>query len=277
LVHVISDSGQHYWTLEDTLWGHLVNALSFCGASLEQQQATGAVFNYTFCPTYGSNGSSVVFWNAASTFFARHATRDITMVARATIRNGQKSYVYRSPALGNYNPAVGIFPSIFALFELPNINPYGVTSFTIWLVPSPQIPEENCGSPTSSTNALIDDLVTLGISRSVITCLNNAPPVEFARCADALLSGFQDPGLACSFDPNNPYVINRSDLGPPGHVAALVIMLLLVVGTATFFLTFYCVASRCPWQSKYGVSSPDSSSSTLDPEHVGRKTKNSVI
>jgi len=195
------------------------------------------------------------------------------MVARATMRNGQPSYVYRSPALGNYNTAVGIFPSIFAVYELPNINPVGVTSFTIWLVPSPSLPQENCGSPTSSTNALIDDLVKQGVSRDVIVCENNPPAVEFARCADSISSGYSDPGLDCLFDPSNPYVVNRSDLGPPGSVAALVIMLCLVVAASTFLLTFYCAANRFPWQRKFDVSSSTFESS----DHVARKTKNSVI
>jgi len=277
LVHVISDGGAHFWTLEDTLWGYLFNSLSFCGANLDQQQLTGAVFNYTWCPTYGNNGSSVSYWNAASKFFAQHASHDITMVARATMRNGQPSYVYRSPALGNYNIAAGIFPSIFAVYELPNINPVGVTSFTIWLVPSPDLPQENCGSPTSSTNALMDDLVAKGISRSVISCINNPPAVEFSRCADSLSSvigGLNDPGLACNFDPSNPYVVNRSDLGPAGSVAALVIMLCLVVLVVTFFLTFYLATKRCPWQRK---TSMNDSSSSFEAEHTGRKTKNSVI
>jgi len=277
LVHVLSDDGQHYWTLEDTLWGYLVNSLTFCGATLEQQQSTGAVFNYTFCPTYGTNGSNVFFWNAASRFFAQHAHNNINMVARASMRGGQPSYIYRSVALGNYNTAVGIFPSIFATWELPNINPSGVLSFTIWVVPSPDLPQEVCGSSTSSTNALINDLVARGISRDVISCQNNPPVIEFARCADKLASGYDDPGLACLFDPSNPYVLNRSELGPPGSVAALVIMMCLVVALFTFVVTFYCVGGRWPWRRwmSSSSSSSDSSSSTL--ESTGRKTKNSVI
>jgi len=274
LVHDLSDGGQHMWTLEDTLWGYLVNSLSFCGANLDQQQLTGAVFNYTFCPAYGNNGSNVFFWNAASSFFAQHASGDVHMVARATLRNGQPSYIYRTTALGNYYPAAGIFPSIFAVYELPNIDGPSITSFTIWVVPSPDLPQEICGSPTSTTNALISDLVKQGISPNVISCQNNPPEIEFARCADSLTSGYSDPGLECQFDPSNPYVVNRSSLGPAGSVAALVIMLCLVVFALTFALTYYFAAGRCFWMK---TSSNESDSSSLD-EHTGsRKTKNSVI
>jgi len=278
LVHDLSNGGQRFWTLEDTLWGYLVNSLTFCGASLEAQQ-TGAVFNYTFCPSYGQNGSNVFFWNAASRFFGQHANGIVHMVARASMRNGQPSEIYRTTALGNINPAAGIFPSIFAVWELPNMDATKVTSFIIWVVPSPDIPKEVCGDPASSNNALVNDLVAKGMSPDIITCQNNPPAVEFARCADSLTSGYSDPGLACLFDPSNPYVVNRSDLGPPGSVAALVIMLCLVVLVVTFVATYYFAVRRWPCRMCGGGDS-SSSSSTSDAAldtHPGRKTKNSVI
>jgi len=268
LVHELSDGGQHFWTLEDTMWGYLLNGLNFCGADVDQQGST--LFNYTYCPSFGSPGSVIIFWNAASQFFASLAKGPVWMVARASIRNNQPYLIYRTTALGNTNTSAGIFPSIFATYELPNVNAALVTSFNLWVVVNDQVPTEMCGS--GSVVPLVNALVTAGIPSPLINCVNNPPVAQFLRCANSLASEAEDPTLACDFDPNNPYIVStqRSALGPGGSVAALVIMMCLIVGGGAFAGGWFLSRRR---------SSPslNDSSSTSEPHPSGRKTGASVL
>jgi len=276
LVHDMSNGGEHFWTLEDTLWGYLLNGLIWCGANLDQQSYT--YFNYTYCPSYGAPGSRITFWNAASRFFAQRAMGDVWMIGRGSIRNGQPYEIFRSPALGNYNTSAGIFPSIFATVELPSINIASITSFTVWIISNPDVPDESCASSQGSVQALRNALMVAGVAQSKITCEDDPPVVQFFRCADSLSSAVQSSAIACEFDPNNPFVVTQetesSKLGPAGSVAALVIILCLFVGVVAFLGgRYYAMRSI---KSLATHTTGDSSSSELDGSREIRKTGSSM-
>jgi len=83
VVHQWSDNGYRYWTLEDSLWGYILNGLSWCG-SFNQTGNPVDIWNYTACPAYGLNGSTSFFWNSASAQFAQSASGNAQFLGYAS-------------------------------------------------------------------------------------------------------------------------------------------------------------------------------------------------
>jgi len=83
VVHDYSLNANRYFTLEDTMWGNLLNGLTWCGADDQSED----IWNYTTCPSYGSPGSTAAFWNAGSTQFASLGKGNLQMLGYASSSN----------------------------------------------------------------------------------------------------------------------------------------------------------------------------------------------
>jgi len=175
IVHEYSYFGYRYWTLEDTMWGSMINGLSFCGASLEWQGANNSIFNFSTCQNYGTAGSSSNFWNAASQQFAQQARGDVYMLGYANNRR-----IYRT---GNDPDYPGESPSVFASVEIYNLNAAQITTFTALILPNPQYPLEKCGS--GSVGEMQKDLSLIaGIPQENVKCVDNPDAVRHQVCVD---------------------------------------------------------------------------------------------
>jgi len=163
-VHFISLDGLRFWTLEDTLWGFLLNGLT------------------------GYNGS---FWTSASAQFASHASGNVHLLAYAgtdftsgTVRQPYRptNQVITLPSGTNYT----IYSSIFANTEIFNLRGGNITSFTIWLLVNGLYPNETCGY--GSVGLMAHDLQTLAggpmFSADQVHCANTPDITRFALCMD---------------------------------------------------------------------------------------------
>jgi len=175
LVHEYSYYGYRYWTLEDTMWGSMINGLSFCGASLEYQALNNSIFNFSTCMSYGQNGSSHNYWNAASAQFAQTARGDVYMLGYANNRR-----IYRTGTDPDYP---GESPSVFASVEIYNLNASQITKFTALIIPNSQYPQEKCGS--GSVAQMQRDLTLIaGIPAKNVFCEDNPDAVRHLVCVD---------------------------------------------------------------------------------------------
>ncbi|XP_078620451.1 ADP-ribosyl cyclase/cyclic ADP-ribose hydrolase-like [Branchiostoma floridae x Branchiostoma japonicum] len=113
LAHLYSDEGRRYSTLEDTLPGHVLNGLRWCGSA----RAPG--YNCTVCPQCQNRP----FWPEASKFFAQRARGDVFLVLNGTRRD----------ASGNPEDAFKA-TSIFARSELPSLNKAAVSTIHVWVL-----------------------------------------------------------------------------------------------------------------------------------------------
>jgi hypothetical protein len=175
IVHEYSYFGFRYWTLEDSMWGGLMNGLNFCGAGLDWFEANTSVFNYSTCQPYGSPGSSYYFWTAASTQFAQQARGDVFMLGYAGTRR-----IYRNGTDPNYPNETA---SIFASVEIKNLNASQITSFTALIIPSTAFPTEVCGQ--GSVAQMQYDLTAIaGIPPENVFCIDNPDAVRHQICVD---------------------------------------------------------------------------------------------
>jgi hypothetical protein len=179
-VHALADRTRRYWTLEDTMWGGLVNGLNFCSGD------RGAnAFNFTTCPTFDDilnrgllwvnqtyRFGAFAFWPAASKHFALKATGHVTMLVYA---NGGRP-IYRPPS-----PQ---FPgSIFATIEIFNLQAHQIDSFTVMVITEDNAPEEVCGR--GSLVSLVRDLTDIAkIPPNLIKCEDDPDQVAHLLCVD---------------------------------------------------------------------------------------------
>ncbi|XP_065060048.1 ADP-ribosyl cyclase/cyclic ADP-ribose hydrolase-like [Rhopilema esculentum] len=124
VAHSISKVSKDYITLEDTFPGYIANDLNFCG-----EDTVG--FNYAQCSCKWDSSQKKVFWQKASTQFAKNARGNINVLINGT-RHDQNA-AYRNT-------------SIFATVELPNLNPSAVTLVKILVgMDLDRKPRETCG------------------------------------------------------------------------------------------------------------------------------------
>jgi len=175
IVHEYSYFGYRFWTLEDTMWGSMINGLNFCGASLAAQTMNNSIFNFSTCPSYGSPGSSSNFWKAASAQFAQQARGDVYMLGYANNKR-----IYRT---GNSTDYPGELPSVFASIEIFNLNASQITSFTALIIPNPAYPLEKCGS--GSIAQMQNDLTAIAkIPAANVFCEDDPEAVRHQICVD---------------------------------------------------------------------------------------------
>ncbi|XP_041670723.1 ADP-ribosyl cyclase/cyclic ADP-ribose hydrolase 1-like [Cheilinus undulatus] len=110
LVHEFTEETGCLFTLEDTLLGHLVDGLSWCGKRGSKETFTQ---NCEDCEYYNPVSS---FWRAASTRFAQHACEEASVML-----DGERTEPYDSN-------------SFFGGVEVPNLQPSKVKSLTVVLV-----------------------------------------------------------------------------------------------------------------------------------------------
>jgi hypothetical protein len=165
-VHYVSRNGLRFWTLEDTLWGYLMNGLT---------------------------GYTGRFWTNASAFFAQHATGDVQMLAYASTdtRSGTVRAPYRPTdqviEINNGTMNYTIYSSIFANTEIYNLQPQNVTSFTVWILVNPLYPGESCSR--GSVALMENDLQNLEggphFLPEQLKCVNTPDITKFALCMDS--------------------------------------------------------------------------------------------
>lgn len=201
IVHDFSDSRERYWTLEDTLWGGIVNGMTWCGKDRDAPIPAGEdPFDYE-----GNCGSTIEFWFAASEQMAKSARGSVKFLAMATT----DADVYRTDAIGNVDPAKGIYPSIFAVHELPNINVDVVTDFSVLLLLNEGRPKERCGS--GSLNNLREAVMDKFGARFTYKCTNNPDDVLHLYCVG--LSQYTEGSAAAQCQFLLPYISSFGDQG----------------------------------------------------------------
>ncbi|CAH1249051.1 BST1 [Branchiostoma lanceolatum] len=162
LAHAYSDEGHRYRTLEDTLPGHILNGLQWCGSP----RAPG--FNDTVCPQCENRP----FWPEASKFFAQRARGDVFVMLNGTRRD----------ASGNPEDAFRT-TSIFARVELPSLNKNAISTIHVWVIhdlDSDPPYSESCGKGSLSQLEQI-----LSYDGFHVICQDDPPSLRHQQCVDA--------------------------------------------------------------------------------------------
>jgi hypothetical protein len=180
-VHALSQNTRRYWTLEDTLYGGLVNGLTFCSGNMDTD-----AFNFTTCPSFDqvlNDGlmwvnmtyrfGAYAFWPAASRHFARQAAGAVSML----VYSSNNRLIYRPPT----REAPG---TVFATVEIYALNASQIDNFTLMVITNEvQSPRERCGM--GSLANLTRDLTTIaGIPPSRIFCHDDPDQVAHLLCVD---------------------------------------------------------------------------------------------
>lgn len=157
LVHRYSDLGKRFHTISDTMTGYIVNNLRWCGST-----TTGV--DMSSCPRYNScpNEAGFSFWSSASIIYAS--------LARGT------AYLM----LNGSRPAAFKNDSVFAMYELDNIDPEKVTLLETYVVHDiGKEHQESCG--TGSLIELERRVIARGLK---FRCTDDPPAVRYLQCVD---------------------------------------------------------------------------------------------
>ncbi|XP_068604376.1 ADP-ribosyl cyclase/cyclic ADP-ribose hydrolase 1-like [Brachionichthys hirsutus] len=92
---------QHFWTLEDTLVGHMFNHLIWCGRDEDSD------FNFSSCPEWSECKSHPVYslWRLASQNFAETACGNVTVLLNGSIADAfDRKSMFASVELDGLSP-----------------------------------------------------------------------------------------------------------------------------------------------------------------------------
>ncbi|XP_073430704.1 ADP-ribosyl cyclase/cyclic ADP-ribose hydrolase 2-like isoform X2 [Dendrobates tinctorius] len=159
LVHRLSDRGNRYLPLGDTLMGWLVDNLYFCGMS------SHSGFNYDSCPVTSEceHNAEESFWRLASVTYAKHSHGEIQIMLNGSTPGGAFPV-----------------PSFLADFEIPNFQKDKVSSINIWVMDEIDgVNVDSCGR--NSTATLESVLSHRGF---LYHCYDNYRPVRILQCVD---------------------------------------------------------------------------------------------
>ncbi|KAM3936840.1 ADP-ribosyl cyclase/cyclic ADP-ribose hydrolase 2-like [Leptodactylus fuscus] len=183
LVHRLSDRGNRYMALGDTLMGWLADNLYFCGSSRDSG------FDYNSCPITSEceHNAEESFWRSTSVTYAKHSSGEIQIM------------------LNGSTPGGGFpVPSFLADFEIPNFQRDNVSSINIWVMDEIDgVNVDSCGE--NSTAVLQSVLSRRGF---LYNCYDNYRPVRILQCVDF-------PGNpACVTDSGSGYTISWMTMAP---------------------------------------------------------------
>jgi hypothetical protein len=178
IAHTLSNSyPNNFVTLEDTILGRSFNNLQWCPCLNGSEGCSSDGLSYSNDCEYGTyrnstdiHGAMVTFWSLASTYYARNAQGDVTVLVSA-----QRSSAYRKL-------------SFFSVFEIPNLNSRQITSVRILLIKN-ETTHETCKS--GSVLTLFDDLKSKfssdlgGNNLPTINCIDDYPTVRHIVCSNS--------------------------------------------------------------------------------------------
>ncbi|XP_075716594.1 ADP-ribosyl cyclase/cyclic ADP-ribose hydrolase 2-like [Rhinoderma darwinii] len=159
LVHRLSDRGNRYMPLGDTLMGWLADNLYFCGSS------SHSGFDYNSCPITSEceHNAEESFWRLASVTYAKHSMGEIQIM------------------LNGSTPGGGFpVPSFLADFEIPNFQRDKVSSINIWVMD--EIGGLNVDSCAENSTATLQSV--LSRRGFPYNCYDNYRPVRILQCVD---------------------------------------------------------------------------------------------
>ncbi|KAJ7328113.1 hypothetical protein OS493_025513 [Desmophyllum pertusum] len=172
-VHLYSEFGARFTTLEDTMTGWIVNGLTFCGNGNLSRSTTDGI-DYDSCPNWSKNCDyTAPFWGPASKIIAENSRGIVRVMVNGSRVSGD----------GKHRPAYKR-ESFFGKYELPSFQVDKITKLMILVIHTIHGTEyERCGK--SSIKLLQEDAKGRGIS---VSCHDDPDDVRHILCVDHPLS-----------------------------------------------------------------------------------------